>query len=68
MKYEVIIWWSEKDQVYLAEVPELPGCLTDGPSHAAALENLDEVAALWLDTARNQGRTIPEPLGRLRYA
>jgi len=68
MKYEVIIWWSEKDQVYLAEVPELPGCMADGPSHAAVLENLDEVAALWLETARTQGRAIPEPLGRLRYA
>ena len=68
MKYEVIIWWSEADQAYLAEVPELPGCMADGESHAEVLKNLNEVATLWLETARHENRPIPKPKGRLQFA
>ncbi len=68
MKYEVVIWWSEEDSAFLAEVPELPGCMADGETHAAALQNLDEAVRLWLDAASRQGHPIPEPKGRLRYA
>lgn len=68
MKYEVVIWWSEEDQAYLAEVPELPGCMADGKTHAELLKNLDDVVRLWMDAARRQGHSIPEPKGRLRYA
>lgn len=68
MKYEVIIYWSEDDQAFIAEVPELPGCAADGPTKAEALSNADQVAADWLETAKSLGRDIPEPKGRLNYA
>ena len=68
MKYEVIIWWSEDDQSYLAEIPELPGCVADGKSHPELLRNLEEVTQLWLDTAKLENRPIPAPRGRLQYA
>jgi len=68
MKYEVIIWWSEEDQAYLAEVPELPGCVADGADHAEVLKNLSEVARLWIETAERESRPIPSPKGRLQFA
>jgi len=68
MKYEVIIYWSEEDQAFVAEVPELPGCIADGKSHAEALANVETVASEWIETAREIGRTVPEPKGRLMYA
>lgn len=68
MKYEVIMWWSEEDQAYLAEVPELPGCMADGLTHEELLRNLDEVVRLWMDAAQREGQPIPTPKGRLRYA
>lgn len=63
-KYEIVIFWSEQDDVFVAEVPELPGCMAHGDSPDAALENCQEAIDLWLDTARDLGRPIPEPKGR----
>jgi predicted RNase H-like HicB family nuclease len=68
MKYEVIIYWSEEDQAFLAEVPELPGCMADGPTMSEALRAVHEVADEWIETARSLGRPIPTPRGRLMYA
>lgn len=68
MKYEIILYWSEADHAYLAEVPELPGCMADGPSAKEALHNVELVAQEWLETARELGRPIPEPRGKLQYA
>ncbi len=68
-KYETIIYWSEEDQVYLAEVPELPGCIAHGDSYESALANAKEAIQLWIDTAKEFGEPIPEPKGRrLMYA
>jgi predicted RNase H-like HicB family nuclease len=68
-KYETIIYWSEEDQLFIAEVPELPGCMAHGSSPDAALANAQEAIGLWLDTAREFGDPIPEPKGRrLVYA
>ncbi|HAM55241.1 MAG TPA: hypothetical protein DCQ64_07470 [Candidatus Rokubacteria bacterium] len=63
-KYEVIIYWSEEDQVFVAEVPELPGCAAHGPTQEAALTNAQEAIRLWLDTAKEFGDPIPVPKGR----
>ena len=63
-KYEVIIFWSEEDQVFIAEVPELPGCAAHGDSPESALASCEEAIGLWLDTAKEFGRSIPEPKGR----
>jgi len=68
MKYEVIIYWSGEDERFIAEVPELAGCLADGPTYAQALSAAEAVAGEWIETARAAGRPIPEPRGRLRYA
>jgi predicted RNase H-like HicB family nuclease len=68
-KYEVIIYWSEEDQVFIAEVPELPGCVANGDSPDRALASCQEAMDLWLDTARELGRPVPVPKGRrLQYA
>jgi predicted RNase H-like HicB family nuclease len=67
-KYEVIIYWSEDDAAYVAEVPELAGCMADGASYQDALANAEVVIQEWLETARELGRAIPEPKGRLIYA
>jgi predicted RNase H-like HicB family nuclease len=67
-KYEIIIYWSEDDQSFLAEVPELPGCMADGETREEALKNAEVVISLWLETARELGRPIPEPKGKLMYA
>ncbi len=68
-KYETIIYWSEEDQSFIADVPELPGCVAHGPSPDEALSNAQEAMQLWLDTAREFGDPIPEPKGRrLVYA
>jgi len=68
MKYEIILYWSKDDDTYIAEVPELPGCMADGPTAKEALHNVEEIALEWIETARALGREIPEPKGRLRYA
>ena len=68
-KYEIIIYWSNDDQAFIAEVPELPGCVAHGRTPSKALSNCQEAIALWLDTAREFGRRIPDPKGkRLIYA
>jgi predicted RNase H-like HicB family nuclease len=67
-RYEMIIYWSEEDGAFLVEVPELPGCMADGPTYDAAVANAQAVIGEWLDTARSLGRPIPEPRGRLMYA
>ena len=63
-KCEIIIFWSEEDQVFIAEVPELPGCAAHGDSPESALASCEEAIELWLDTARESGRPTPEPKGR----
>lgn len=68
-RYEIIIFWSDEDQSFIADVPELPGCMAHGASHAEALENAQEAISLWLETAAEHGDPIPEPKGRrLVYA
>lgn len=66
--YEIILYWSEPDQAFIAEVPELPGCAADGESYAEALKNVETVIQEWIETARALGRPIPQPKGRLLYA
>jgi predicted RNase H-like HicB family nuclease len=68
MKYEVIIYWSEPDMAFLAEVPELPGCMADGPTKAEALAAVEVVAQQWIETATELKRPIPQPKGRLMFA
>ncbi|HEX9638540.1 MAG TPA: type II toxin-antitoxin system HicB family antitoxin [Acidobacteriota bacterium] len=68
-RYEVIIYWSDEDQVFVAEVPELPGCAAHGKLPETALAQAQEAISLWLDTAREFGDPIPTPKGRkLQYA
>jgi predicted RNase H-like HicB family nuclease len=68
-KYETIIYWSEEDAAYLAEVPELPGCMAHGDTYESALANAKDAIQLWIDTAMEFGDPIPEPKGRrLMYA
>lgn len=67
-KYEIIIYWSNEDEAYVAEVPELPGCAADGTTYKQALANAEIVIREWIETARELGRPIPEPKGRLLYA
>jgi predicted RNase H-like HicB family nuclease len=67
-KYEIILYWSEEDEAFIAEVPELPGCAADGHTRQEALANAEAVISEWLDTARDLGRPIPEPKGRLLFA
>lgn len=66
-KYEVILYWSDADGAYLAEVPELPGCMADGATRAEALSNAETVIAEWIETAKKLGRPIPGPKGKLQY-
>ena len=63
-KYEIIIYWSDEDQVFVAEVPELPGCMAHGTTQEAALANAKEAIQLWIETAQECGNTVPEPKGR----
>jgi len=62
--YEIILYWSKQDQVYIAEAPELPGCMAHGDTQESALANVKEAMQLWLDTATECGDSIPEPKGR----
>ena len=62
-KYEIIIYWSNEDEAFIAEVPELPGCMAHGNSQAAALKNVNDAMQLWIDTAREFGDPIPQPKG-----
>ena len=67
-KYEIIIYWSEIDNVYIAEVPELAGCMADGKTYFEALENVETIISQWIETAQSLNREIPEPQGKLMYA
>jgi predicted RNase H-like HicB family nuclease len=67
-RYEMIIYWSDEDQSFVVEVPELPGCMADGPTYHEAVTNAEQIIEEWLQTARELGRDIPVPRGRLRYA
>lgn len=66
--YEIVLYYSQEDQAFIAEVPELPGCAADGATYQEALANAEIVIREWLDTARELGRSIPEPRGKLMYA
>ncbi len=67
-KYEIIIFWSEEDGTFVAEVPELPGCMADGQTHQEALSNAEQIIQEWIETAEELGRSVPAPRGRLAYA
>jgi len=67
-KYEIIIFWSSEDNAYVAEVPELPGCMADGKTYQEALTNAEHIIEEWIETATKLGRRIPPPKGRLTYA
>jgi len=68
IKYEVIIYWSNEDQAFIAEVPELPGCTADGVTYQEALANVEVVIQEWIETAKELRRPIPMPKGRLVFA
>mgnify|MGYP001587239196 CR=1 FL=1 len=68
IRYEVIIYWSEEDHAFIVEVPELPGCMADGTTYREALINVEQIALEWIETARELGREIPVPKGKLVYA
>ena len=67
-RYEMIIYWSDEDQSFVAEVPELHGCAADGATYQEAVANAQIVIGEWIDTARDLGREIPTPRGRLKFA
>lgn len=67
-KYERIIYWSEDDNAFLVEVPELPGCMADGETVGDAIANAEVVIREWLEVAKERGQEIPEPKGKLVYA
>ncbi len=67
-KYEIIIYWSKEDGAFVAEVPELPGCMADGSTYQDALANAEIIIQEWIETATEMGRPIPEPKGRLVFA
>lgn len=67
-KYEILIYWSKEDQAFIAEVPELAGCAADGGTYQEALANVETVIREWIETAKELGRPIPEPKGRLAFA
>ncbi len=68
LRYEIIIYWSEEDQAYIAEVPELPGCAADGRTYRQALANVEVIIREWIETAKERKRPVPAPKGRLLYA
>ena len=65
LRYEISIYWSEEDQAFIAEVPELPGCAADGKTYQEALQNVEVIMQEWIATAKDLGRSIPEPKQRL---
>lgn len=67
-KYEMVIYWSEADGAFVVEVPELPGCMADGATYQEAVANAERIIQEWIETAKEEGRSIPEPKGRLIYA
>jgi len=67
-KYEIIIYWSGEDNSFIAEVPELPGCMADGKTYIQAIENVQVIIDEWIETAKSLNRVIPAPKGKLMYA
>jgi predicted RNase H-like HicB family nuclease len=67
-KYEMIIYWSQEDHAYIVEVPELPGCMTDGQTYQQAVSNAEVIMGEWVETAKELGRSVPQPRGKLMYA
>jgi len=67
-RYEMIIYWSDEDEAFIAEVPELPGCAADGSTYKEAVANAETIIKEWIETARELGRSVPQPKGRLLYA
>jgi predicted RNase H-like HicB family nuclease len=67
-RYEIIIYWSAEDQAFVAEVPELSGCMADGATYSEAVANVEVIIDEWIETARELGREVPEPKGRLMFA
>lgn len=67
-KYELIIYWSDEDEAFVVDVPELPGCMADGATYQEAVANAQQVIEEWIDTAKALNRPVPEPKGRLMYA
>jgi predicted RNase H-like HicB family nuclease len=67
-RYEIILFWSDDDEAFIAEVPELPGCAADGTTYKEALENAEVVIREWIEAAHELGRPIPQPRGRLKFA
>ena len=67
-KYEIIIYWSQQDNCFIAEVPELAGCKSDGKTYVEALQNVETIITEWIETAKLLGRNIPKPKGKLMYA
>jgi predicted RNase H-like HicB family nuclease len=68
VRYEIILFWSEEDQAIIAEVPELPGCVAEGATYQEALANVETIITEWIETAKELGRAIPQPKGRLMFA
>jgi predicted RNase H-like HicB family nuclease len=68
LKYEIIIYWSNEDESYIAEVPELSGCMADGKTYAETLSNIEVIMREWIEIAKEMGREIPQPKGKLMYA
>jgi len=68
IQYEIILYWSQEDQTFIAEVPELAGCAADGATYQEAVANVEVVIQEWIETARELGRPVPQPRGRLMYA
>ena len=62
-KYEIILYWSNEDQAFIAEVPELPGCMAHGEDQQTALRNINDAMEFWIDTAKELGHSVPEPKG-----
>jgi len=67
-RYEMIIWWSDEDDAYVVEVPELPGCMAHGKTRQDAIRNAEDAIRFWIKTAKDDGLEIPRPRGRLVYA
>ena len=67
-RYEITIYWSDDDQAFIAEVPELPGCMADGQTYQEAIANAEVVMREWIQTAKELGRPVPEPKGKVRFA
>ncbi|MBT3273840.1 MAG: type II toxin-antitoxin system HicB family antitoxin [Spirochaetales bacterium] len=69
LKYEIILYWSEEDEAYIAELPELSGCMADGETYEDALKNIEIIGREWIETAQELGRPIPKPKkGKLMFA